>query len=112
MLGSHKAVDYLAVVISGPPDYTEGKVIDVVEIDSSTGQAQAEAVWSVLGHCQAADNIRGFVFDTTASNTGCHQGAAQRLLLTFKEPKLWFECRHHSAELLAKSVWTELLGSE
>ena len=112
VLGTHKAVEYLAVVVSGLPNHEEGEVIEVVEIESSTGAAQAEAVWSVLKKCGAVDNVRGLLFDTTASNTGCHSGAAVRLLKSFEKPKLYFECRHHVPELIIKAVWNELFGED
>ena len=46
--GAQKADEYLAVVVSGAPDHVEGQVIEVEEVSSSTGLAQADTVWTVL----------------------------------------------------------------
>lgn len=59
ILGSDKNIEYLAVVLFGEPDLVEGKVVEVEEIDSSSGAAQAHAVYNVLEACGSLDNIRG-----------------------------------------------------
>ena len=52
-----------SMVVSGAPGYTEGKIIDVVELTdeegrpTSTGLAQAEAVYATIQEWGVADNI-------------------------------------------------------
>ena len=51
-----------------------------------------------------------FNFDTTASNTGIHSGAAIRLNYLFNRPVLYLACRHHVFDLLAKNTFHKLVG--
>ncbi|KAG0717582.1 hypothetical protein GWK47_054119 [Chionoecetes opilio] len=69
----------LAVLVSGPPAYPEGKLLGVPVIDSSTGTAQAEASMDLLEPWGLTGVITALVFDTTASNSGVHRGAAKLL---------------------------------
>ena len=105
-----------AMVVSGAPGYKEGKIIDVVELTdedgrpTSTGLAQAEAVFASIQDWGVTDNIVAFNFDTTASNTGIHSGAAIRLNHLFNRPVLYLACRHHVFDLLAKNTFHKLVG--
>ena len=105
-----------AMVVSGAPCYTEGKIIDVVELTdedgrpTSTGLAQAEAVFASIQDWGVADNIVAFNFDTTASNTGIHSGAAIRLNYLLDRPILYLACRHHVLDLLAKNTFHKIVG--
>ena len=45
------------------------------------------------------------MFDTTASNTGKHKGAAFILQKLLQSPLFYHGCRHHISELLAKNPW-------
>ena len=105
-----------AMIVSGAPGYTEGKIIDVVELTdedgrpTSTGLAQAEAVFASIQTWGVADNIVAFNFDTTASNTGIHFGAAIRLNYLLDRPVLYLACRHHVLDLLAKNTFHKIVG--
>ena len=69
-----------AILVSGAPNWVEGKLLDVAELvdgeggPSSTGQAQFQANKEVVKLWDLKRDIRAFVFDTTASNTGCRKG--------------------------------------
>ena len=65
-----KRSDRLAILISGTPDYEQGKLLGVPEIVDSTGPSQATATFSLVQQWDLADNIVGLSFDTTASNSG------------------------------------------
>jgi hypothetical protein len=115
--------DMLAILISGPPHYKEGKIIGmliniinlililfyfslaIVEMLNSTGRVQTETVWERLILWEGVmDHVAALVFDTTGSNTGVREGAAIRLLGKFKRAMFLFGCRHHVMELLAKVI--------
>ena len=88
----------------------EGKVLEVEEISSSSGQAQADVTFNVVTKTKADKSVRGLLFDTTAGNTGVRIGAAKLLLEKFGRPLLWLECRHHTAELVLKPAQILLFG--
>ena len=44
----------------------------------------------------------GICWDTTASNTGCHQGVATHFDQQQEKACLWLACRHHVGELHIK----------
>ena len=54
---------------------------------------------------EVGKRITTLVFDTTASNTGKHKGAAVLLHKLLKTPLFYHGCRHHVSELLAKNPW-------
>ena len=106
--GSDKNIDYLGIVMSGNPHMTEGKVIEVEEISSSTGKDQAEAVLKAVEDGGAKNFVHALLFDTTASNTGVKKGAAILIMKELGRPLLFLECRHHVSELLLKQAWYSL----
>eukprot|EP00919_Chromeraceae_sp_WS-2016_P068213 GHVR01161631.1.p1 GENE.GHVR01161631.1~~GHVR01161631.1.p1 ORF type:complete len:123 (-),score=23.16 GHVR01161631.1:249-617(-) len=81
VLGSEPGTtsETLAMPVSGPPAYPEGKLLGVPVIDSSTGIAQAEASMDLLETWGLTGVITALVFDTTASNSGVNMGAAKLL---------------------------------
>jgi hypothetical protein len=108
----------LAILLSGAPDYCEGKLLSIpslVDEDgdaTSTGVAQAEACWSIIQKYGLEDNIVGFTFDTTSSNTGCNRGAVKLLEDKLGRPVLHFGCRHHFPELIVKAAWYEIFDED
>ena len=112
VLGTDRKVEYLAIVLSGSPHMVEGKMLEVEEISDGTGKTQSDTTFAVLVACKATGCIRALVFDTTSSNTGINKGAASRLLKLLGRVIMWFECRHHMAELFMKPVWIKLFGEE
>jgi len=72
---------------------------------TSTGFAQADAVYKQLVEWDLIKEIKCLVFDTTASNSGYLQGAAIRLQNLLKVPIFYLACRHHVGELLVKNPW-------
>ena len=112
VLGASGNIEYLAIVLSGAPDCVEGKMIEVEEIEDGSGKSQCDVTLRVVQACGAEENVRGLVFDTTASNSGVKKGAALLLMQKMEKVLMWFECRHHMAELIIKSVWTCLFGEE
>lgn len=112
ILGSDPATtsETLAVLVSGPPDHVEGKLLGVPVIDSSTGMAQAEASMDLLDTWGLTDVVTALVFDTTSSNSGVHRGAAKLLEQRLGTKVFYLACRHHILELLVGAVWEKLFG--
>ncbi|KAG0723910.1 hypothetical protein GWK47_041758 [Chionoecetes opilio] len=100
----------LAVLVSGPPAYPEGKLLGVPVIDSSTGTVQAEASMDLLEAWGLTGVITALVFDTTASNSGVHRGAAKLLEQQLDRKVFYLACRHHILEVLVGAVWENLFG--
>ena len=105
-----------SMVVNGAPGYTEGKILDVIELTdedgnpTSTGLAQAEASIFTVMEWGVANNIVALNFDTTASNTGHWSGAAIRLNQFLDKPLLYLACRHHVFDLLAKNTYHKVVG--
>ncbi|KAG0714022.1 hypothetical protein GWK47_014951 [Chionoecetes opilio] len=98
----------LAVLVSGPPAYPEGKLLGVPVIDSSTGTAQAEASMDLLEAWGLTGVITALVFDTTASNSGVHRGAAKLLEQQLDRKVFYLACRHSRSAgwcCMGESVW-------
>ena len=87
----------LAVLISGAPHFTEGKVIGIPRLTdddnnpTSTGEAQFEACLELIDEWDVKENVCAMCFDTTSSNTGVHRGACTRLESDYFGQKVfWF----------------------
>ena len=63
---------------------------------------------SLLESFGIIDRVVGLSFDTTASNTGCEQGACVRIERHLKRSLLWLACRRHVLELHIKHVSKEV----
>lgn len=62
------------------------------------GAAQCEAMIRYIDDNGIEDQLIGHCWDTTASNTGCHSGAAILLDRALGRASLWIACRRHAAE--------------
>ena len=60
----------LAILVSGGPEHTGGKLLAVPTIPDGTGLAQAEATKGALDDWGVTDNVVALCYDTTSSNTG------------------------------------------
>lgn len=81
-VGSDKQPQFL-----GAPHTVNGK-----------GAAQCEAIIRYVDDGGFEEQIIGHVWDTTASNTGRHIGAAKLLDLALGRASLWLACRRHASE--------------
>lgn len=66
-LTNQEKVDRLPVIVSTP---NGEQLLGVPEIPSGTGSEISSAVYDSLEKWSLLDKVQGFVFDTTASNTG------------------------------------------
>lgn len=85
-------------------------LLGVPPVASSTGTAQAEACLCLLREFGIEENIRGIVFDTTASNTGLSEGACVKIEHGLNRELLWAACRHHVHEIILSDVFKKLYG--
>ena len=102
--------DALSVLVSGPPNHKEGKLLGVQQLERGSGKAQAEATYDLLEVWNLEEKIQALVFDTTAANTGWNRGAA-KILESLLGRKLFYNaCRHHVYELVIGAVHKSLFG--
>ena len=104
--------EYEAILVSGSPTYIEGKLLAVSKLTSSSGEAQFEAVREQVLLWDVRDNIRSVTCDTTSSNTGVHKGCCTRIEQWLGRPVMWYGCRHHVPELMAKAAWYTLFEED
>lgn len=90
--------DRCAIGISAP-GVLSWKFLGSPVVGASTGQEQADTVHQVLIDWRLVQKIIGACFDTTASNSGAHNGAAKILEELLNRALLWLACRHHIGEL-------------
>ena len=110
--------EYEAILVSGAPAYIEGKLLAVSKMkddegnNTSTGLAQFEVVREQVLLWDVKNQVKSLTFDTTASNTGKHVGTCKRIEEWLGRPVVWFGCRHHVPELIAKAVWYTLFEED
>lgn len=75
--------------------------IGAPQVPDGTGLSMKDAIVEYIGRIGSGcmEKTIGICFDTTASNTGVHNGAAALLENHLNKALLWFACRHHVAEL-------------
>ncbi|GBN67217.1 hypothetical protein AVEN_27476-1 [Araneus ventricosus] len=81
------------------------QLIGVPKLQNATGKEQAHAVWIPFTHWFLETNVQILCSDTTASNTGCLNGARILLEQTLNREMLFLPCRHHIYELVLRSVF-------
>ena len=99
-------------MVSGSPSFIEGKLLYVAKLASSSGESQFEAVKDQLLLWDIKDHIRSMTYDTTGSNTGARKGCCARLEDWLARPVMWYGCRHHIGELMAKAAWYTLFDED
>ena len=102
--------DCNAVVLSVPLSEKKPQFIGAPIVAHGTGELLAQSALHCLDQWEARNDLIGFVFDTTASNTGVHQGAAVRIAEIIARALLWLPCRYHIAELHIKIPYDKLQG--
>ena len=100
-----KQEERIAILVSSPP-----KLLGIPAIGSSTGVDQKNAVISLLEKWELVDEVVGLCYDTTASNSGAHQGACKLIENEIGRPLLWLPCRHHVSELHVKHAAKAVTG--
>ena len=80
-------------------------------MESGTGQKQKKVVSDMLLKWKLKEQIVGFVFDTTSSNTGALSGACKLIEDHLERKFLWRACRHHIYEVHIKHADDAVAGS-
>jgi hypothetical protein len=100
-------IERLAVLISYDG---KDKLIGAPSIPQATGAEQAAAVYRCLEEWGLLDSVQAMCFDTTASNTGKHNGACRNIENILEKELLYLPCRHHIFEVVLKGVFNEVMG--
>ena len=79
-------------------------------IPSGTGKDHANVCIELLYKWNIAEQVRGLVFDTTASNTGINTGACTLIEKALGRELVWVACRHHIMEIVLSSVFKAVMG--
>ena len=93
--------DRLAIAFSSP-NKVQGQFLASPVIPDGTGQTMANFVHQTATEYNMIDDVHAFVFDTTASNTGCWKGSITIFEAMLGRAALWLACRHHIPELHIK----------
>jgi hypothetical protein len=112
-----KKTERLVVYVAGAPDHIEGKLLGTAVIKSKAecgvrmGRSEATEVNKLCDSWGVSKNIIAQVFDTTATNTGCENGACTIFEAEFLKRKvLWCACRRHVDEVILSDVWKSFFG--
>ncbi len=105
--GSKENVDRIAVIVTGNG---QEKLLGIPKMDRGTGEAQVNACIEVIEKWNLRSQIKGLVFDTTASNTGLHKGACVGIEKALGTELVWIACRHHVMEVVLSNVFKSLFG--
>jgi len=106
-LTTKEHVDRLPVLVSG---LGVEQLLGVPKLPSGTGEVQAAAVVQCLNDWDIEDRVVALCFDTTASNTGRHQGACGLIEHKLQKDLLHTACRHHIMELIIGAAFDQMLG--
>ena len=82
-----KVVERLVVVVSSPV-LERDVLLCAFPLESGTGEAMADAVYSILCSADLQDHVGGIVADTTASNFGPYRGSITILQKYLEYPVL------------------------
>lgn len=103
---SGKKEDRLSICVTGDGI---SKLLAVPSLPSGTAALESAAVKNVIYEWGIAPQICAMSFDTTAVNSGVHNGVIVQLPKLLGKPLLALACRHHVAELVLKHCF-ELEG--
>jgi len=107
-LTGKQSIDRLRILVSAKG---LSRLLVAAKLISSTGQAQAGAVYTALQEWGIADRVRAMSFDTTSSNTGQINGACVILEQMLGVKLLSLTCRHHIFEIVFEAVFQACMGS-
>lgn len=102
-----RKVDRLVILVSGEDIL---KLLEVTQIPSGTGEAQATAVFKTIKDWGLVNQVTSMCLDTTASNTGKTNGACVKLQNKMGKTLFSFACRHHILELLPGAILDFFFG--
>ena len=104
---SKATVDRIAVLVTGNG---HEKLLGIPKMEHGTGESQAQACTDAIQKWNLRPQIKGLVFDTTASNTGLRSGACIRIEESLGTELVWIACRHHVMEVILSHVFSCIFG--
>ena len=103
-----KEVYCIAVIITGND---QEMILSIPKIERGTEKYQGKACAEVIEKWNLRSHIKGFVFDTTASNTGIREGKCITIEEAVGSEMLWIACRHRILETVLLYVFSCLFGA-
>ncbi|XP_074113966.1 uncharacterized protein LOC141537025 [Cotesia typhae] len=74
-------------------------------MNSGTADNQTSAILSTLSEWGITNYVKAMCFDTTAVNTGIHNGTCKAIEKTLGRELIWLPCRHHIFEIILRSAF-------
>ena len=100
----------LPIVVSG---LDIEKLLGIPEIPAGTGAQMGQKVVEFIHEWPGVEeHLAGLCFDTTASNTGSHNGAITVIQKSMNQRILFLACRHHILEICANAVFDAFFVSK
>ncbi|XP_074100039.1 uncharacterized protein LOC141528081 [Cotesia typhae] len=91
LVGS-KSVEWLPVILTA---FGTEQLLGVPKMNSGTADNQTSAILSTLSEWGITNYVKAMCFDTTAVNTGIHNGTCKAIEKTLGRELIWLPCRHH-----------------
>ncbi|XP_074105382.1 uncharacterized protein LOC141531445 [Cotesia typhae] len=101
LVGS-KSVEWLPVILTA---FGTEQLLGVPKMNSGTADNQTSAILSTLSEWGITNYVKAMCFDTTAVNTGIHNGTCKAIEKTLGRELIWLPCRHHIFEIILRSAF-------
>ncbi|XP_074106891.1 uncharacterized protein LOC141532455 [Cotesia typhae] len=101
LVGS-KSVERLPVILTA---FGTEQLLGVPKMNSGTADNQTSAILSTLSEWGITNYVKAMCFDTTAVNTGIHNGTCKAIEKTLGRELIWLPCRHHIFEIILRSAF-------
>lgn len=100
---SEKPEERLAITVTGNENE---QLLGIPVIPSGSGKDIANGVYAALENWDILNQIKWIGYDTTASNSGVHNGAVSLLEKRLGRKLLHLPYRHHIMELILEAVFS------
>ncbi|XP_074026395.1 uncharacterized protein isoform X1 [Leptinotarsa decemlineata] len=97
-----KSVERLPVLLTA---FGIEQLLGVPKMNSGTADNQKSVILSTLNEWGVIQYVGAMCFDTTAVNTGVHNGTCKAIEKSLGKDLIWLPCRHHIFEIILKSAF-------
>ncbi|XP_074096106.1 uncharacterized protein LOC141525489 [Cotesia typhae] len=97
-----KSVERLPVLLTA---YGTEQLLGVPIMNSGTAVNQTSAILSTLSEWGIIKYVKAMCFDTTAVNTGIHNGTCKEIEKILGRELIWLSCRHHIFEVVLRGAF-------
>ncbi|XP_074114148.1 uncharacterized protein LOC141537202 [Cotesia typhae] len=97
-----KSVERLPVLLTA---YGTEQLLGVPIMNSGTAVNQTSAILSTLSEWGIIKYVKAMCFDTTAVNTGIHNGTCKEIEKILGRELIWLSCRHHIFEIVLRGAF-------